>query len=667
MPFSNAGLPACVSPEAQRRPSRVGLLAYQAERSSAASPRMEPMLRDLQIAGSSNAGLPACDRPEAQRRRSRVGLLAYQAERSSAASPRMEPMLRDPQIAGSTNAGLPACDRPEAQRRRSRVGLLAYPAERSSAASPRMEPTLRDPQIAGSSNAGLPSCDRPEPQRRQYGRAALGSVGQEAYVTAGRPVVAASLAAFVLFASVAFAQPTLKVRLKPAVDSSTIEMPLERYVAAVVAAEAGTLESDEALRAIAVAARTYAIHFRGRHRDEGYDLCGTTHCQRVEPGMVTARMTAAADATAGELLWYRGTVALALYSRDCGGRTEEGDAPYLRSHPDPYCKPNPWRWSATPREIADALTRSGLRVPRELASIGVARRTESGRVWEAALIGGGESVRVAAASLRLAIGRTMGFATIRSDWWEAKAAGGRIEFTGRGEGHGVGLCQRGADAMGAAGKTWREILAFYYPGASVGKTAQGFDWTRFTGESVTLLTTQGDADRSVLAIAERAIRTVAARTSWPVPQGIEVRVYPDVESFRNATAEPGWVAAHTRGRRIDLQPAAVLRSCGALESTLLHEIAHTFVESRAAPGLPLWFREGLADYLSGGAGRGEEGGDADIAQRGSEKQARAANRAASARVAALISQQGLPAVLSYVQKGLPPRVSAPASTSKPGR
>jgi stage II sporulation protein D len=530
-----------------------------------------------------------------------------------------------------------------------------------------MELILHDPQIAGFSNAGLPACVSSEAQRRQYGRAALGSAGQEARLTAGRPVVAGSLAAFVFFASVAFAQPTLKVRLKPAVDSSTIEMPLERYVAAVVAAEAGTLESDEALRAIAVAARTYAIHFRGRHHDEGYDLCGTTHCQRAEPGMITARITAATDATAGELLWYRGTVALALYSRDCGGRTEEGEAPYLRSHPDPYCSPNPWRWSATPREIADALTRSGLRVPRELASVGVARRTESGRVWEAALIGGGESVRVAAESLRLAVGRGLGFATIRSDWWEATTSGGRIEFTGRGEGHGVGLCQRGANAMGAAGKTWREILAFYYHGTSVGKTARGLEWTRLSGESVALFTTQDDADRSVLAIAERAVRTVAARTLWPVPQGIEVRVYPDVESFRNATAEPGWVAAHTRGRRIDLQPAAVLRLHGALESTLLHEIAHVFVESQAAPGLPLWFREGLADYLSGGAGRGGEGGDAQIAQRGSESQARAANRAAGARVAALISQQGLPAVLSYVQKGLPPHVSASAATSTPGK
>jgi len=428
-------------------------------------------------------------------------------------------------------------------------------------------------------------------------------------------------------------------------------MPLEKYVAAVVAGEAGALSSDEALRAMAVAARTYAIHFRGRHRDEGYDLCGTTHCQRAEPAMVNVRVAAAAEATSGEMIWYRGTVALALYSRDCGGVTEEGEAPYLRSHADPYCARDTWRWSGTAREISDALARSGLRVPRELAGVGIARRTESGRVREAALTGGGEMVRVSAESLRLAIGRALGFATVRSDWWEARASQGRIEFTGRGEGHGVGLCQRGAERMGAAGKSWRDILAFYYPGTAVGKTGRGWEWTRLGSETVALFTTQPDRDGALLAMAERHVREVAARTGWAAPQGIELRVYPDVESFRNATAEPGWVAAHTIGRRIELQPSPLLRARGALEATLRHEMAHVFIESIAVVGLPLWFREGLAGYLSGGpAGAGSDG---EIAQRADESRARGANRAAVGRVAALVDRYGFAAVIGWVRSGVP--------------
>jgi stage II sporulation protein D (peptidoglycan lytic transglycosylase) len=469
--------------------------------------------------------------------------------------------------------------------------------------------------------------------------------------------VARSVVALLLLSAVpSLTQTTVRVRLKPAVDSAIIEMPLEDYVAAVVAGEAGTLHSTEALRAMAVAARTYAIHFRGRHRDEGYDLCGTTHCQRAEPAMVNARIEAAARATEGELLWYRGSVARALYSRDCGGMTEDDDVPYLRRHPDPYCTrgaPHSWRWSAPAPEIAAALTRSGLRVPRDLAAIGIARRTGSGRVREAALTGGGESVRIAAESLRLAVGRALGFATIRSDWWEANAAGGRIEFTGRGEGHGVGLCQLGADAMGAEGKSWREILAFYYPGTEAGKTGRGLKWTRLSGETVALFSTQPEQDRIVLMLAERQAREAQTRTGWPAPRGIELRVYPDLATFRDATAEPGWVAAHTSGRRIDLQPAAVLRARDVLDSTLRHEMLHVFIESRAVPGLPLWFREGLVEYLNGGVAAGHEGSDDGIADRGDEAQARAANRAAAARVANLVARNGLTAVLGWVSSGLP--------------
>ena len=55
-----------------------------------------------------------------------------------------------------------------------------------------------------------------------------------------------------------------------------------------------------------VAARSFAVHFRGRHAEEGYDLCGTTHCQRLEPDLVTERLQSLADKTAGELLWYAG-------------------------------------------------------------------------------------------------------------------------------------------------------------------------------------------------------------------------------------------------------------------------------------------------------------------------------------------------------------------------
>jgi stage II sporulation protein D len=461
-----------------------------------------------------------------------------------------------------------------------------------------------------------------------------------------------------LMASLAGAQTTLKVRIQPSVSQSTTGMTIERYVAAAVAGESAIFRSDEALKAMAVTARTYAIRFRGRHASEGYDLCGTTHCQRLDPAGMTPHIEAAVAATAGELLWYDDKPIFAAHSRNCGGVTEDAsavwseiDVPYLRSHPDPYCRRDDsvWRWSAPAREIADLLRKSELRVPAEMTGLGIARRTASGRVRELALTGNGETIRLAASSFRFAIGRAAGFNTIRSDRWEVTVSGGRVAFEGMGEGHGVGLCQNGADQMGIEGRSYREILAFYFPGALVSVTP----WSRLRGEIVTMLSMGADQDRAVLALAEREVRDVARRTGLQAPPSIELRVYPDVESFRNATAEPGWVAAHTTGARIDLQPAATLRARGVLESTLRHEIVHVFLETQAAPGLPVWFREGLAAYLSDGPSQPGGSTGSEIRTRTDEAQARRANAAAAARVSELVRREGLPQVISWLRSGMP--------------
>jgi stage II sporulation protein D len=139
---------------------------------------------------------------------------------------------------------------------------------------------------------------------------------------------------------------------------------------------------------------------------------------------------------------------------------------------------------------------------------------------------------------------------------------------------------------------------------------------------------------------------------------VEVRLYPDLDTFRNVTAEPGWVAGRTDGRRVHLQPAAVLRSHGALESTMRHEMLHVVVESQAAAGLPVWFREGLVEYLAGGgkhsAGAASAETDSAMRQRGSAVEARRAYAQAADRVAGLVARYGEAAVVGWVRSGLPP-------------
>jgi stage II sporulation protein D len=437
----------------------------------------------------------------------------------------------------------------------------------------------------------------------------------------------------------------------------------------VVAGEGGVLRSDAARQALAVAARTYAVRLQGRHSAEGFDFCDTTHCQRADLNAVTPAIAATTAQTAGELVWFEGSPAFTPYSRDCGGRTEDAAevwsdqaAPYLHSQADPYCLragSRPWQWSADPAQVVAALVRSGLRAPHSVERVEIAQRTASGRAHTLLLTGAGESVRMSAGSFHAAVGRELGWNTVQSERYEVRSSGGRLVFQGSGSGHGVGLCQRGADQMGAEGHSYREILAFYYPTTATGATARGFSWKRLGGESITLYTTQQAEDGAVLALGERLLGALVRRTTWPAPAGIEIRVYPTVDAFRNATGEPGWVAAHTEGRRIHLQPAAVLRTHDALERVLRHELIHVLMEAQAAPGLPVWFREGLVGYLEhagSNAGAADFPADSTLRQTGDVAEARRAYAEAVSAVAGLVRRYGEGTVLAWVKSGLPPEV-----------
>jgi stage II sporulation protein D len=437
----------------------------------------------------------------------------------------------------------------------------------------------------------------------------------------------------------------LKVKLTKQDGDKVVTMPLDKYVAAVLAGESSVFRSDEALKAMSIAARTYAVRLRGRHEKEGFDFCSTTHCQRVDLKAVTQRLEGVTEDTAGELLWFEGKPVFACYTRDCGGRTEDAGAvwpdlaaSYLRSHEDPYCLRlggSSWQWAGTPQDILSALKQSELRAPRTLEQIAFRQTTASGRAHVLALIGGGETVAVSASSFRFAIGRGIGWDTLRSDKYRVTFTNGRFLFQGSGAGHGVGLCQRGSDRMGKEGRSYHDILSFYYPGTVVGLTARGLKWTRMGGEFVAVMTTQPGQDAGLVENAERMVRGLSERTHLEFPRHIEIRLYPDLDTYRNATGAPGTVAGFTRGSRIDLQPEAVLRSRGVFDSTLRHELLHVLVEHRAKPGLPVWFREGLVEYLDG-QGRG--------------------------RVKDLVNRYGADAVMAWLVRGLPPEVNDSSSS-----
>ncbi len=219
--------------------------------------------------------------------------------------------------------------------------------------------------------------------------------------------------------------------------TTVVTMDLETAVASVVAAE-GTVDTpSEALKAMAVAARSYLVAGKGRHRD--FDFCDTTHCQYLrDPPASSSAAAQAVDATRGLLLTYQSQAFAAMYTRSCSGRTLTPAEVGLPSAAYPYysvdcryCREHPSHWqSRLSAEDAATLRRSN-------------------------------------ESSRLRLDRRLGWSAVPSNTFVMRKEGEHIVLRGVGQGHGIGLCQAGAKAMAEEGADFRGILAHYYPNAAV--------------------------------------------------------------------------------------------------------------------------------------------------------------------------------------------------------
>jgi stage II sporulation protein D (peptidoglycan lytic transglycosylase) len=249
-------------------------------------------------------------------------------------------------------------------------------------------------------------------------------------------------------------------------------IPLEEYVSAVLAKEVSPSFLPEALAAQAVAVRTYALLGMSRPRGPDFDLVSDVEDQ-VFDGFdnVSDRFREAAESTRGEALYYRGTLARAVYHSTCGGRTESAenawgtDVPYLRSVVCDDCRESPvWRWeyrmdAAEGRRVAMAV---GVR-PGKWLTFEVTRTTSSGRAARIRVSSGGFSLEISASRFR----RMAGYAKVRSLAFTIVPYANGWVFHGKGYGHGVGMCQWGANGMAKEGASHREILQRYYPGTEL--------------------------------------------------------------------------------------------------------------------------------------------------------------------------------------------------------
>lgn len=271
---------------------------------------------------------------------------------------------------------------------------------------------------------------------------------------------------------------------------------LEAYLLGVVGAELGRRAPDEfeALKAQAVAARTYALRNLGRSADQGFDLAADVSAQayagmRFDDSLIVR----AVDATRGEVLEMDGVLIDAFYSSTCGGRTEDGvaafagaDRPYLRSIDDlapdgtAWCAISPrytWRetWNAAQLTAILRRTLAAERLPTARASdlrdLAIADRTATGRLATLELRGRNGSTLVRGQAIRRVLAPTPG-AWLRSTDFTIRVTrtGSRIErvvLEGRGYGHGVGMCQWGAIGRARAGQDYLTILTSYFPGTTL--------------------------------------------------------------------------------------------------------------------------------------------------------------------------------------------------------
>jgi peptidoglycan hydrolase-like amidase len=237
-------------------------------------------------------------------------------------------------------------------------------------------------------------------------------------------------------------QGTLEITASSGILLPVVLMDVETAAASVVQAESAADTPLEALKAQAVATRSYLTAARGRHRD--FDFCDTTHCQFLrEPPSRASNAFRAIVATQGMVLAYREQTVPAMFTRSCGGRTRTPQEVGLSTSTYPYfpadcdfCRRQPFHWT---RHIS-ADQASDLRERGEMS--------------------------------RLDIGRKFGWDAVPSNNYPARNDSKGITLDGTGEGHGIGLCQAGAKAMAEHGATFRQILEHYYPNTTLAMSSK---------------------------------------------------------------------------------------------------------------------------------------------------------------------------------------------------
>lgn len=255
-------------------------------------------------------------------------------------------------------------------------------------------------------------------------------------------------------------------------------LDLESYVKGVLCHEISHKWPLDAIKAQAVAVRTYAIYQKEMMKMKNYDLKADTSSQ-VYGGKSSEmhKTNRAVNFTHGEILNFSGRIFPTFFHATCGGTTENaGELWKISKESEPlkggrlcsFCLESPhYYWKVTmdlktlERKLAGVY-----KTDEALKNIVVSERNGMGRIRALELKSSGNaSFIISAKDFRQLVGPDV----LRSTNFTMGIESDRVTFTGKGWGHGVGLCQWGAYGMSKKGYDYKQILEFYYPGSELVK------------------------------------------------------------------------------------------------------------------------------------------------------------------------------------------------------
>ncbi|WP_051688224.1 SpoIID/LytB domain-containing protein [Desulfofalx alkaliphila] len=255
------------------------------------------------------------------------------------------------------------------------------------------------------------------------------------------------------------------------------DVPFEEYLYSVVPSEMPATWPEEALKAQAVVARTYALYSRGQYISYGFDLLATQQSQ-VYHGYDYEHpsTTRAVQQTQGQVLTHRDSLIMSVFHSSSGGYIGNcgeiwlQNVPYLKAKPDPYDYNDiHYKWSVTvsAQQLANQLTSRDCEFSAVYDIQEVKRDESKSRVTSLRLVGldakgnPKEIVISNADRVRTVLGLKSSLFTMDKQY-DSDNKLSAVTFEGNGWGHGLGMSQYGALGMANKGYNYQDILQYYY-------------------------------------------------------------------------------------------------------------------------------------------------------------------------------------------------------------